>query len=165
MAVAVLSASCVDYTGLGSDSIDYTKTGSMCLPSGATTCTAASCDDGTSAAAKLTEGSLECSYRDSLSSWGAAMAYCQGLGGGYRVPTKDRAFAAVLNSVVRSASSQQTWYALPSRHFEIGWHDRASATMAARSRSMLAATITHSAFAKDGWERDGSSGLSVRGRF
>ena len=94
-----------------------------------------------------------------------AMTDYQRLGDGCQFPTKDRAFAAVLNSVIRSASSQQTWYASPSRHFETGWHDRSSATMAARSRSMLAATITHSAFAKDGWERDGSSGLNVRGRF
>ena len=36
MAVAVLSASCVDYTGLGSDSIDYTKVGDevVSIPAG-----------------------------------------------------------------------------------------------------------------------------------
>lgn len=48
----------------------------------------ASSDDGTAAAAGLTSASLDCQVGPNARSWPAAFSYCNGLGGGYRLPTK-----------------------------------------------------------------------------
>jgi hypothetical protein len=79
------------------------------LPAGATTCTAASCDDGTSAAASLTSGSLDCSFWSSYSTWASAVSYCEGLGGGYRLPTKGEALKIASNPAICRTSLTPFW--------------------------------------------------------
>jgi len=85
-AFAALLASCIDYTGLGENGSGYTKPSAV--------------------------DSFDCSYRNSLSNQAGALSYCEGLGGGYRLVTKDEALAIAANpSLCRSGlpSSWATW--------------------------------------------------------
>lgn len=54
-------------------------------------CVAEATDDGSSSAASLTRGSLDCYYYTGDIKWANAVSYCEGLGGGYRLPTKGEA--------------------------------------------------------------------------
>ncbi len=60
----------------------------------------ASSDDGTAAAAGLTSASLDCQVEPNARSWPAAFSYCNGLGGGYRLPTKGEFLAIASNAAV-----------------------------------------------------------------
>ncbi len=110
---AAFAASCINYTGLEGDGSGYTKPQALpdaCQADGLATCSAATCDDGTSAAASLGAASLDCQYRSSGSNWATAMSYCAGLGSGWRLPSKGEALKIASSSNVCRTSLSGSWY-------------------------------------------------------
>ena len=119
---AAFAASCINYTGLEGDGSEYTKPqalgagggtadgGGSCQTDGLTTCSAATCDDGTSAAASLGAATLDCQYRSTTSNWADAMSYCAGLGSGWRLPSKGEALKIVSSPNVCRTSFAADWF-------------------------------------------------------
>jgi hypothetical protein len=77
---------------------------------GAKVCVAAATDDGTSAAASLSAGGLECAHRTTRSSWSSAVGHCAGLGGGFRLPTKAEALRIASNPLLCRTALPANWY-------------------------------------------------------
>lgn len=125
-ALTAFLASCIDYTGLGEGGERYTTLGEadagsvfvdasrgdskgVCEPAGATTCTAASCDDGASTSATLVSGSYDCAYQAAGSNWAGATNDCAALGPAYRLPTKIEALRIASNAGICKTLPPSTW--------------------------------------------------------
>jgi hypothetical protein len=81
----------------------------VCLSTVTTSCSAASCDDGTPAVFPA-NGSLDCVYRQSGSTWSVAVTFCQSRGPGFRLPTKGEAIQIYANpSICRTPFTYGGW--------------------------------------------------------
>jgi len=76
------------------------------------TCTAADADDGTTAAARLGPGSLDCRYDNSKDrTWASAVSYCAALGSGWRLASKGEALKIAGSPSVCRTLLPSSWYA------------------------------------------------------